>query len=49
MKTIAMGLAALLVSTSVYAQGAATGGSERGGMRAGSEQPGGHGAGQGAL
>ena len=41
MKTIAIGLAALLMSTSVYAQSAATGGSERGGMRAGSEQSGG--------
>ncbi|MDF9863836.1 hypothetical protein M2437_002818 [Methylorubrum pseudosasae] len=41
MKTIAMGLAALLMSTSVYAQSAATGGSERGGMRAGAEQSGG--------
>lgn len=46
MKTIAMGLAALLMSTSVYAQSAATGGSERGGMRAGAEQSGGPSGGQ---
>ena len=37
MKTIAIGLAALLMSTSVYAQSAATGGTERGGMGAGAE------------